>query len=343
MNTRLILRPVREKDLEAIADMAARIVGGMTSLPPNREHLHNQILDSLRAFDPRIRKAGGERYLFVLENVDTGQIAGTSGLLSRVGGFDAFYTYRVCRHERHYGPLHIHQRLSSLQLIRNHKGPTEICSLFLDPAWRGSGVGRLLSLSRFCFIKAFPERFDHEIIAELRGFQNTDGRSPFWEAVGHTFFQKDFNTADFLTGIGEKDFLEALSPEFPIYIDLLPENVQAVIGRVHPQTEPAWRILKAEGFQQTDEVDIFDAGPLVRARRDQLHSWQATRRGKARLSENLPETAGEHLVTSVSLNYRAVLAPLGMDADQGPLISRETAEQLEIQEGEDIQWLPTRN
>ena len=338
-----VLRPVHEADLDAVVAMASRIVGGMTSLPPNRDYLEGMILDSLRAFDPRVRRPGGERYLFVLEDSATGQLIGTSGMVSRVGGFDPFYTYRVHRRQRSFTPLAIEQNLATLDLIRNHKGPTEICSLFLDPTQRGSGIGKLLSRGRFCFIKAFPERFDGEIIAELRGFQDEAGESPFWQWVGHTFFKKDFNTADFLTGIGEKAFLEALLPEYPIYIDLLPASVQAVIGRVHPQTEPALRILRQEGFETTDEVDIFDAGPLVRAPRENLRSWQGTRRGPARLGLLRAGAEDLHLVANASLNYRATLALLQVDADGYPRITVETARQLKIEEGEDLQWQALRN
>jgi arginine N-succinyltransferase len=38
-----------------------------------------------------------------------------------------------------------------------------------------------------------------------------------------------------------------------------------VIGRVHPDTEAARRLLEAEGFNYQGYVDIFDAGPTVEA------------------------------------------------------------------------------
>jgi hypothetical protein len=59
-------------------------------------------------------------------------------------------------------------------------------------------------------------------------------------------------------------------PTHPISIPLLPPAAQAVIGRVHPETEPALAILRQEGFVATGMVDIFEAGPIVSCRRDDL-------------------------------------------------------------------------
>ncbi len=303
-----ILRPVREEDSEALFHLVGSIGHGLTSLPNDPHFLSHRIDDSLRAFDPRIHKPGGEIYLFVLEEIDSGRIIGTSGILSRVGGFDPFYTYTMRESVHEYAPLQISRRLKSLHLTKSHKGPTEICSLFLDRRFRSGGLGRLLSLSRFCFMKAFPERFDNEVIAELRGYIGENNRSPFWEAVGVRFFEKDYYTADILSGLGEKAFIEALMPKFPIYINLLPEDAQAVIGKVHPHTEAARRILLNEGFRETDEVDIFDAGPLLKARRSDLASWKAARPVRLIPGDPDPSRAVTAIVTNKSLAFRALIA-----------------------------------
>lgn len=52
-------------------------------------------------------------------------------------------------------------------------------------------------------------------------------------------------------------------PKLPIYINLLSDEAQAVIGKVHENTKPALRLLQKEGFICRDYVDIFDAGPTV--------------------------------------------------------------------------------
>jgi len=324
-----LLRPVRESDYEAVMHLVRDIADGMTSLPKDPDFIRHRINDSLRAFDPRVHKAGGETYLFVLEDCATGTIVGTSGLLSRVGGFDPFYTYTIKTASAAYDPLEIRTELRILHLSRNHKGPTEICSLYLDRNYRSGGLGKLLSLSRFCFMKAFPDRFDKEVIAELRGYIDEDGHPPFWEAVGKRFFQKDYYTADILSGVGEKDFIEALMPNYPIYINLLPYSAQRAIGEVHEQTRPARSILLKEGFTESDEVDIFDAGPILKARRESLHTWMEAAPVTLEARECAPADApSRYLLTNRSLDFRACIAS-GTPSPEGRLsVSRDTFKAL---------------
>ena len=55
-------------------------------------------------------------------------------------------------------------------------------------------------------------------------------------------------------------FIAELMPKHSIYIHLLPESAQQVIGEVHQNTAPAKRMLENEGFRYENYVDIFDAG-----------------------------------------------------------------------------------
>ncbi|MGA1204568.1 MAG: arginine N-succinyltransferase [Opitutales bacterium] len=336
MDPAFVFRPVSLDDLDQIRELVGCISGGMTSLPDRPNFLEERINDSRRAFDHRINKPAGEVYLFVLEELRHRRIVGTSGLLSRVGGFDPFYTYKIRNSLQEYEPLSVHKSVQTLELVKNHKGPSEICSLFLHPQYRHSGIGRLLSLSRFCFIKALPERFDKEIIAELRGYLDAKGRSPFWEAVGKNFFWSDYYQADVLSGIGEKDFIEALMPEFPIYVSLLPKSAQSVIGKVHPQTEPARRILIKEGFLPTDQIDIFDGGPILKARREDLRTWQGVRNIRTRIVDTLPMDANSYLLANGRLDFRSTFAPARIRKELVE-ITRPVAESLQVREGDSIQ------
>lgn len=341
MDPHFLFRPVRESDLPQLESLVRSIAGGMTTLPEHPVHLENRIHDSLRAFDPRIRKPGGEVYLFVLEDLEKGRIVGTSGIISRVGGFDPFYTYKVKNYLQQYEPLNIHNTLQTLELIRNHKGPSEICSLFLHPDYRRSGTGKLLSLSRFLFMKAFPERFDEAVIAELRGYIDEEGLSPFWEAVGKNFFWKDYYEADVLSGIGEKDFIEALMPDHPIYVNLLPQSARDVIGKVHPQTEPAKAILLKEGFGETDEVDIFDAGPIVKASRQDLRTWRQSGRTEVVVGKTAASGGRPALLAGVSLDFRATMGSARLREDKRLEIQPETAAALQLNSGEPVQFMFT--
>ena len=61
-------------------------------------------------------------------------------------------------------------------------------------------------------------------------------------------------------------------PKFPLYTCFLSEEARGVIGRVHPNTEPALAMLKAEGFSYQGYVDIFDAGPAIEAETDKIRA-----------------------------------------------------------------------
>ena len=45
-----------------------------------------------------------------------------------------------------------------------------------------------------------------------------------------------------------KQFIEEMMPQYPIYLDLLAEEVREGIGQVHEETVPAIAMLKNEGF-----------------------------------------------------------------------------------------------
>lgn len=330
MSPEFILRPVVMSDLPQLNELVRHSAGGMTTLPEHPEGLEARVQESCRAFDHRVQKPAGEVYLFVLEQIKDGRIVGTSGIISRVGGFDPFYTYSIKDVVQEYEALGINKTIQLLQLNRNHKGPSEICSLFLHPDFRHHGLGKLLSLSRFCFIKTFPERFDEAVIAELRGYIDPKGKSPFWEAVGKKFFWSDYYTADILCGIGEKDFIEALMPEHPIYVNLLSASARAVIGKVHPHTEPARALLIKEGFQLTNEVDIFDAGPILKANREDLATWKSSSLSICYVSTESLHFSQPALLANTSLDFRATIAHVQRNKDNTLALSPQTAEALKV-------------
>ena len=289
-----VLRPGASRDLPALKRLLTTVIGGLTTLPNEDSFLEAKLQRSEASFAQKVKSPGAEQYFFVLEDARTRELVGTSGIMARVGGFDPFYSYQVKNERISHAPLGIERQMAVLHLKTSHKGPSEICSLFLHPKLRTSGLGRLLSLGRFLFMAAFPARFDAEVIAELRGFLDDENRSPFWDSVGRHFFQDDFHAADVLSGLGEKDFIRDLMPRHPIYIPLLPPEVQVVVGRVHRENRARQAPAARGGLHgETDEVDIFDAGPLVRAEtRAHSHDSHAQADGVARTAPEV--TAGRH-------------------------------------------------
>lgn len=338
----LLFRPIRESDLPGLVSLAQSIAGGLTTLPANEEFLRDRIADSLRAFATRVKKPGGEFYLFVLEDTVTGDLVGTSGLAARVGGYEPFYSYEIRQERYEHAPLKIEKHIAVLHLKEVHRGPTEICSLYLRPDYRRAGIGRLLSLARFLFVGAFPTRFDDTVVAELRGRLDEQGQSPFWEAVGRQFFAFDFYAADFLSGLGEKGFIADLMPEHPIYVPLLPPAAQAVIGQVHTSTEPALNLLLAEGFVRTPEVDIFDAGPQLRAATKEIRTIRSMRSGRVKAVDLSPGAGPTQLLARTTPDFAACLGSVLEAGDGNLTIDSAAAAALNLAPGDRAICAPLR-
>ncbi|HEY4350159.1 MAG TPA: arginine N-succinyltransferase [Paraburkholderia sp.] len=258
----IVVRVVQTGDLDALVALAGETGPGLTTFKPDRGALEARIARSRRTLDNHAAPHE-QGYLFVMEDSASGDIAGVCGIETAVGLDQPFYNYRVSTVVHASQDLGIWTLMRALNISHDLTGYAELCSLFLSPRYRASGVGGLLSRSRFMFIAQFRERFPQRICAELRGHFDAQGASPFWRAVGSHFYQIDFNAADYLSSHGRKSFLAELMPRFPVYVDLLSEEAQECVGLTHRDTLPARKMLEAEGLRYENHVDIFDAGPVL--------------------------------------------------------------------------------
>ncbi len=335
-----LIRPVRATDLEALLALARAAGVGLTTLPPDEAVLSARVADSEHAMARPVRKPAGECYLFVMEDMLTGAVEGTAGIVARVGGFDPFYAYRVERRALRSERLDVDKSIRRLHLVREHSGPSEVGTLFIHHSARGGGHGRLLSLSRFLFMAAHPGRFDPEVIAEMRGVLDEDDGSPFWEAVGRHFFDVDFARAD-AASAADKGFIAELMPHHPIYIPLLPPEVQEIIGQVHRDTEPAKALLDKEGFVHGDQVDIFDAGPLLKCRLTEVRTVKASK--VAPLGEVFIGEGTDHLVSNERLkDFRCALGLVRELEDGRVALPKALALALELRIGDPVRYVSAR-
>jgi arginine N-succinyltransferase len=256
------IREAALNDLDELWALIGQASVGMTSLQIDKDTLRDRLEKSVFAFSKSIAKAEGAPYVLVLEDLASHSLVGTSCIFSKTGGYEPFYAYKIESSKAVSEQLQLETLVHSLHLVTEHNGPTEIGSLFLLPDYRGKGCGRLLSLSRFLYMAAHPKRFASTTIAEMRGHQDEQGVSPFWEAIGAHFFKVDFPRADSLSMI-DKKFIRDLMPKYPIYLELLPHDAVEAIGQVHTQTRPALAMLEGEGFRRNALIDIFDGGPVV--------------------------------------------------------------------------------
>ncbi|MBK9572601.1 MAG: arginine N-succinyltransferase [Rhodoferax sp.] len=331
MNQRLVLRPSRLSDLPAVERIAAASAIGIGSLPADREQLHNKIRLSTQALDMDTDHSGEENYFFVLEQVDTGQIVGTSGIAASAGFGDRFYSYRNEFIVHAAAELGVANKIHSLHLCHDLTGTSLLTSFYIDPDWAGSAWPQLLSRGRLLFMADQSRRFAGRLVAESVGVCDEAGRSPFWEAVGQRFFNIDYAQAERRAGGRSKRFIAELMPQYPIYVPLLPPEAQLAIGQLHPAAELPFQILMDEGFEADTYVDVFDAGPTVDAQFGSLLSVRHSRKVKAsRVSEVLPGGAPHLVANTTAANFRATIVDLPVAAERGsaPL----TATQLELLE-----------
>lgn len=210
----------------------------------------------------------------------------------------------------------------------------ELCTLYLDAKYRINNNGRFLSKCRFLFMAEHEHRFSHTIIAEMRGVSDVNGNSPFWQWLEEHFFSMDFPTADYLSGIGKKEFIAELMPKYPIYVSLLSKEAQAVIGKVHENTLPALRLLEREGFVSRGYVDIFDGGPTVESELRSIKTIQNSQRFQVQIAK-VVNTHNTMICNTKVADFRAVQMPIDIiEEQQLAKIDQATADALQIKEGD---------
>lgn len=236
----LVLRNALETDLDAVFELAKGVGPGMTTLKAERGALRERLAVAAASFSGELAPADAD-YVFVLEDLAAGWVCGVSAIKAAVGVREPFYNYRISTSVHASPTTGLVNRVQSLHLSHDLSGASELCSLYLHPDYRSGSNGRLLSKGRLLFMAQFPSLFGSKVFAEMRGFQDGQGRSPFWEAVGRPFFHMDFHEADDLCGKGDRLFIEHLVPRLPLYTHLLGLDACAAIGKTHADTAPARR------------------------------------------------------------------------------------------------------
>ena len=339
----LLVRPVAVPDLPDLLALARLAGVGLTTLPKDEDLLARRIRKSVNSMSNIPDRPGGESYLFVMQDTANGSIIGASGVVSKVGGFEPFYAYRIERLAQRCDELGVNKTVPVLNLVCEHNGPAEIGSLFLAADYRGTDAGRFLQLVRFLFVAQHPEAFESTVVSELRGVIDGDGESPFWNALGRHFFEIDFPQADRLSVVNKR-FIAELMPTHPIYLCLLPPEAQRVVGQVHDHSRPALRTLEAEGFAFNDMVDIFDGGACVSCPRDEIRTVRQCRSERLAHLRHAPDVAADvafSMVATTGPSFRACLDKV-LPAEGGISISAAAADVLRVQLGEPLSVAPLR-
>lgn len=262
------------------------------NVPTGHDDLAACIQQSRRSFGGQLQDPQQGIYLFVLEEAATQQIIGTAMLIAKHGTPECPHYYlEMATDERYSKTLKKMFRHDYLTLRRSMDGPTELGGLVVDPAFRqGSAqkgsvkIGKQLSFVRFLYLAMYPERFEDRVLAEMLPPLTEDKGSLFWECYGKRVTGLSFREADTLS-ITDKEFIDALFPPIPLYMCMLPLEVQQQIGQVGPDTQGAVHLLKKVGLRFLNHVDPFDGGPFYGAQVEDLVLIQRFRRSCVEVSQ----------------------------------------------------------
>ena len=328
------LRAARADDIDPLYEMAKLTGGGFTNLPADRDALAAKLSRAEAAFS-RAGDLGDDQFVLVLENTETGQVRGTCQLMTTVGARLPFYSYRLNTLTQYSKELDRTVRAELLSLTTDLEGSSEVGGLFLHPNERAGGLGMLLARSRYLFIAMHRPRFATRILAELRGVIDERGGSPFWDGVAGRFFGMSFQDADYFNAIHGNQFIADLMPKHPVYVAMLSDEAKKVIGVPHPSGRAAMRMLENEGFAHEGYVDIFDGGPSMTARTDQVKSVREAAPAKV-VATDLDIGERCLMATGTMGSFRAAYAMLEMLGDSEVAIDERTARLLEVSEGDEV-------
>ncbi len=338
----MIIRPIEATDAAVLAELAKITGPGFTSLQDNPAVVTKKLATALAAFAEG-NTSNEKLFLFVLEDTSTQKVAGICAIESAVGLSDPWYNYRLGTLVHASKELNVYNQMQTLTISNDHTGHSELCTLFLHPDYRHSKNGHLLSKCRFMFIAQYSHLFDEKLVAEMRGYSDKDGISPFWEGLGKHFFAIDFTTADKTSSI-DKAFIAELMPRYTLYSELLPESARAAIGQTHENTIPARKLLEREGMRFSNYIDIFDGGPTLEANIHDIRAVKDSRCVTVIVSDSAVKDEIEtelYLISNTEFaNFRCVMSNITQRDAKQITIPAKTAQALNVTDGSTVRIVP---
>jgi len=315
------------------------------NLPSDSDAIAEILEQSSRSFSGAIKDPRRREYVFVLRDLEHGRAVGTSMVIGQLGRRDAPYIFfDVLTDEKYSATLDRHFVHQVLSIGYSYAGPTEIGGLVMHPEYRRAPerLGMLISYVRFLWIAMHRSFFRDDVLAELLPPLEKDGTSHLWEAVGRHFTGLSYREADRLSK-KNKEFIRGLFPEGDIYMSLLSEEAQGVVGKVGPQTRGVEKLLRRIGFRYADRVDPFDGGPHFLAPIDEVTLVRNARKGIVSVSDVRGRSRALVAREHVEAPYFVCVASLLQTSkvDEGTiLVPEETARALGVTQGDEIWALP---
>jgi arginine N-succinyltransferase len=331
------IRQSSRDDVEQVLAVAEHL--DTVNLPADRSHIEQILERSEKSFAEDVPPHERE-FLFVLEDLAAKKIIGTSMIYAQHGTRRAPHIFfRVENDERYSVTLDKHFVHQTLRIGYNYDGPTEIGGLILLPEYRRNveGLGKALSYVRFLFIRMHRAWFRERVLSELLPPLEPDGTSKLWKAVGKKFTGLTYQEADLLSK-DNKEFIHALFPDDPIHIELLPDEVRAVIGQVGEETKAVEKMLRRIGFDYAGQIDPFDGGPHFTAKTDDI----VVVRDAKELPVRSGAEGGKWAVLAVELpggkpRFRAISARV-TEVSGAIELSADAVKRLGVEDGQKV-WL----
>lgn len=333
----LKIRPVQPKDHAELLALANLAGVGMSSLPHDAEVLQTKIANSVASFGGKLEYPKEEKFLFVLEDTDKKKLVGTTGVVAHVGLRRPFYSYKLSTITQASTGVGIYSLQHVLHMVNDYTDASEIGSLFLHPDYRRDGIGKMLSRCRYLLLAEFPELFSDMVISEIRGVQDKTGNSPFYNNIAKHFFKMEFKQADYIYATQGAQFIADLMPRYPIYVNLLPNEAQEVIGVPLEASRPALELLKSEGFHYEGYIDLFDAGPTMQATRLNIRTVRKSH--KAEIKAIGAVESEPHMICTTELENFTIAAGALQVKDGGVHIDTDTAGLLGVKVGDSVRYV----
>lgn len=341
-----VIRQARIEDVPSVLKLA-RLVHSF-NLPADRDTIAAKVQRSRRSFEDRLEDPRDRMFMFVLEDLETGNIIGTSMIIGCISSPGRPHVYLEVTKESFWSEdLQQGQTHKVLTLGTDETGPSELGGLVLAPGYRGhrERLGGFLSNIRFHFMGLHRKWFDRRVIAEVMGSLTPDSRNVLWDYLGGRFINLSYLEADVFCQ-HSKEFITSLFPATPIYASLLPPEARNLIGRVGDEARPALSMLERQGFEHRGHIDPFDGGPYLEATRDRIPLVRDT--GRVRVQSSGRGAAGCIGIVSVEGSDATPDGPGGFRAvrtayaevDSGIRIPRRVLEALGIAVGDRVGLTP---
>lgn len=330
-----VVRPVEGRDLKSLLEFHQSGTEGIISLPKSPSSLQLQIERSIDSFHNLPNRISNALYQFVLEDTHLGKVVGGCVIM---GSIDGEYCFESQWDDYNSDALELHNKVELIKKCITYQGAALLCSLFLEPDYRGKGMGKLLSCSRYLFLTDYQKVFPQKIIVDMRSYQDKNGDFPFYEFFLKNFIGLPQSRMNDLLSKGHEGELFKMVPDHPIPVPLLHESAKEALGKPHIETQNSYNIFIQEGFRFNKRVNFDSGGPILESDLEGMHTFQHS---KVYCVESIQNNLDGKLLMASNQKpeYRVGFINAKVGSDQAIVVDSQSAKLLLVNKGD---WIRIR-